>query len=72
MAVREKLRSCSISNVSTTTMNIGTPALTDFCPRSESSTVPPTSNKYPSGNSARIGSRVGMICFTNVAGCSLP
>ncbi|MDT4879297.1 hypothetical protein FQZ97_1149510 [compost metagenome] len=72
ITVREKLRSCSISNVSTTTMNSGTPAFTEFWPRAESSTVPPTSSKYPSGSSARIGSSVGMICCTSVAGCSLP
>ncbi|MNV83953.1 hypothetical protein D3C71_1777930 [compost metagenome] len=45
ITVREKLRSCSINSVSTTTMNSGTPAFTEFCPRAESSTVPPTSNK---------------------------
>ncbi|MND59629.1 hypothetical protein D3C80_508310 [compost metagenome] len=45
IAVREKLRSCSISKVNTTTMNNGTPAFTEFCPRAESSTVPPTSSK---------------------------
>ncbi|MCY1361886.1 hypothetical protein D9M69_485770 [compost metagenome] len=45
MALREKLFSCSISRVSTTTMNNGTPAFTDFCPRAESSTVPPISSR---------------------------
>ncbi len=45
IAVREKLRNCSISNVNTTTMNNGTPAFTEFCPRAESSTVPPTSSR---------------------------
>ncbi|MCY1466383.1 hypothetical protein D9M71_846790 [compost metagenome] len=45
MAEREKLRSWSISRVSTTTMNSGMPAFTDFCPRAESSTVPPTSSR---------------------------
>jgi multidrug efflux pump len=45
IAVREKLRSCSINRVSTTTINNGTPALTEFWPRAESSTVPPTSSR---------------------------
>ncbi|MCY1465546.1 hypothetical protein D9M71_837080 [compost metagenome] len=45
MAEREKLLSCSISRVRTTTMNSGMPAFTDFCPRAESSTVPPTSSR---------------------------
>ncbi len=45
MAVREKLRSWIISKVSTTTMNSGTPAFTEFWPRVESSTVPPTSSR---------------------------
>ena len=30
IATREKLRSCTISKVSTTTINSGTPALTEF------------------------------------------
>ncbi|MCY1348444.1 hypothetical protein D9M69_345910 [compost metagenome] len=41
IATREKLRSWSISRVSTTTMNSGMPAFTEFCPLAESSTVPP-------------------------------
>ena len=45
MTMREKLRSCTISNVSTTTINSGTPAFTESWPRVESSTVPPTSSK---------------------------
>ncbi|MNC17316.1 hypothetical protein D3C75_651910 [compost metagenome] len=45
ITVREKLRSWIISKLSTTTTNSGMPAFTDFCPRSESSTVPPTSSK---------------------------
>ena len=45
IAMREKLRSCTISNVSTTTINSGTPAFTESWPRVESSTVPPTSSK---------------------------
>ena len=35
----------TISKVSTTTMNNGTPAFTEFWPRAESSTVPPTSSR---------------------------
>ena len=40
-----KLRSCNISKVITTRMNSGIPAFTDFCPRADSSTVPPTCSK---------------------------
>ncbi|MNY48646.1 hypothetical protein D3C86_1839950 [compost metagenome] len=45
MKVREKLRNCTINRNNTTTMNNGTPAFTEFCPRVESSTVPPTSSR---------------------------
>ncbi len=45
MNIREKLRSWTISRLSTTTMNSGMPAFTERWPRSESSTVPPTSSK---------------------------
>ena len=45
ITMREKLRNCTISKVSTTTINSGTPAFTESCPRVESSTVPPTSSK---------------------------
>ncbi len=45
ITVREKLRNCTISKLNTTTMNSGTPAFTEFCPRVESSTVPPTSSR---------------------------
>lgn len=45
MAEREKLLSCAISRVITTMMNSGRPAFTERWPRSESSTVPPTSNR---------------------------
>ena len=44
-AVREKLRSCSISRVTTTSTNSGIPALIEFCPRAESSTVPPVASR---------------------------
>ncbi|KAG0754952.1 hypothetical protein G6F22_020787 [Rhizopus arrhizus] len=45
IAAREKLRSCSISSVATTTRNSGMPALIEFWPRAESSTVPPVSSR---------------------------
>ncbi|MNN00451.1 hypothetical protein D3C81_1130420 [compost metagenome] len=45
IAAREKLRSCNISNVATTTRNNGMPALIEFWPRAESSTVPPVSSR---------------------------
>ncbi len=45
IAAREKLRSCSISNVATTIRNSGMPALIESWPRVESSTVPPVSSR---------------------------
>ncbi len=44
-STREKLRNCTISRVVTTSTNSGMPAFTEFCPRAESSTVPPSCNR---------------------------
>ena len=43
IATREKLCSCSMSTVSTTSASSGTPAMTDSCPLALSSTAPPVS-----------------------------
>jgi len=43
MMVREKLCNCSISTVSTTSTNSGTPAATELPPLLLSSTAPPSS-----------------------------
>ncbi len=45
IAIREKLRNCTISRLNTTTMNSGTPAFTELWPFAASSTVPPTSSR---------------------------
>jgi hypothetical protein len=44
-AVREKLRNCSISSVTTTNRNSGRPALIEFCPRAGILDVPPVSSR---------------------------
>ena len=45
ITLREKLRSCTISSVNTTSRNRGMPAAIDDCPRAASSTLPPTSTE---------------------------
>ena len=44
IATREKLCSCSMSTVRTTSASSGSPAMTDFWPLALSSTAPPVSS----------------------------
>ena len=69
---REKLCSCSISKVSTTTKNSGAPLATEAPPLADSSTAPPVSMLMPSGKLALISASFSSICAETTGACMLP
>ena len=69
---REKLFSCKISSVSTTTKNKGAPLATDALPLADSSTAPPVSMATPSGKLALISANFSSICAETTGACRPP
>ena len=70
--VREKLFSCKINSVKTTTKNKGAPLATEAAPLADSSTAPPVSSVIPYGKLARISVNFSSICADTTGACSLP